>query len=112
MTSISFDNRGKFKQHSFELETLWTDIARRDLLLNLLKLSSGPIKFVQVFFTFSLKIFVSVWDSCGFDTGDKCNWTNMASNSANYTWMIHKGATPSKGTGPAGDHSISGQGKR
>ncbi|XP_074636148.1 uncharacterized protein LOC141894391 [Acropora palmata] len=52
----------------------------------------------------------SVWDSCGFDTGDKCNWTNMASNSANYTWMLHKGATPSKGTGPAGDHSISGQG--
>ena len=83
-----------------------------DLLIEDLKLSSRPIKFVQVFFTFSLKIFVSVWDSCGFDTGDKCNWTNIASNSANYTWMLHKGATPSKGTGPAGDHSITGQGKR
>lgn len=38
MTSISFDNRGKFKQHSFELETLWTDITRSDLLLNLFSL--------------------------------------------------------------------------
>lgn len=57
----------------------------------------------------------SVLDSCSFDGGTLCDWTNNPSNpelpdGARYDWQLQKGATPSKNTGPSGDHSANGQG--
>ena len=51
---------------------------------------------------------ISVLDSCDFEGGSMCDWTNRPSN--NYDWQLNKGATLSSNTGPANDHT-SGQGK-
>ena len=48
-----------------------------------------------------------VLDSCDFDSGSMCAWTNRRRNT--YDWQLHTGATTSSNTGPSGDHS--GQGK-
>ena len=57
--------------------------------------------------------FISGLDSCDFDNGNLCDWANNAgTNPTNYTWVVHSGSTPTSGTGPSGDHSANGQGKR
>lgn len=60
--------------------------------------------------------FCSVLDSCNFDVGTLCDWTNDPSNpelpdGKRYDWQLQKGATPSKKTGPSGDQNANGQGK-
>lgn len=66
--------------------------------------------------TYFQVLFCSVLDSCSFDGGTLCDWTNNPSNpelpdGARYDWQLQKGVTPSKNTGPSGDHSANGQGK-
>lgn len=66
--------------------------------------------------TYFQVLFCSVLDSCSFDGGTLCDWTNNPSNpelpdGARYDWQLQKGATPSKNTGPSGDHLANGQGK-
>ena len=60
-------------------------------------------------------LFCSVLDSCNFDGGSLCDWTNNPSNPElpdgdRYDWQLQTGATPSKNTGPSGDHSANSQG--
>lgn len=59
-------------------------------------------------------VLVLVLDSCNFDGGTLCDWTNSPNNpeldGKSYDWQLHKGTTPSKNTGPSGDHSANGQG--
>lgn len=43
-------------------------------------------------------------DDCEFGLDQYCNWENNQPNSV-YKWAIHKGRTPSMGTGPTGDHT-------
>lgn len=40
---------------------------------------------------------------CNFDK-DYCNWTNAWSSAPSFKWYRHKGPTPSRNTGPSGDH--------
>ena len=66
--------------------------------------------------TYFQVLFCSVLDSCSFDEGTLCDWTNNGSNpelpdGKRYDWQLQTGATPSKKTGPSGDHSANGQGK-
>lgn len=42
-------------------------------------------------------------NACDFDK-DYCNWTNVWSTSPSFKWYRHKGPTPSRNTGPGGDH--------
>lgn len=48
-------------------------------------------------------------NACDFDK-DYCNWTNVWSTSPSFKWYRHKGPTPSRNTGPGGDHGT-GNGK-
>lgn len=49
--------------------------------------------------------FLFVLDSvdCNFDQ-DYCHWTNAWSTSPSFKWYRHRGPTPSRNTGPNGDH--------
>lgn len=40
---------------------------------------------------------------CNFDR-DYCHWTNAWSTSPSFKWYRHRGTTPSRNTGPNGDH--------
>lgn len=57
----------------------------------------------------------SALDSCDFDSGSLCDWTNHPDNpelpnGQRYDWMLRSGDTPSQNTGPAGDQTANGQG--
>lgn len=73
-------------------------------------------------FTLDLKgvlpsvVFSLALDSCDFDSGSLCDWTNHPDNpelpnGQRYDWMLRSGDTPSQNTGPAGDQTANGQGK-
>ncbi|PFX28476.1 Meprin A subunit beta [Stylophora pistillata] len=57
----------------------------------------------------------AVQDSCDFDGGNLCDWTNHPDNpelsdGLRYDWIIHSGGTPSQDTGPTNDITARGQG--
>ena len=73
-------------------------------------------------FTLDLKgvlpsvVFSIALDSCDFDSGSLCDWSNHPDNpelpnGQRYDWMLRSGDTPSQNTGPAGDQTANGQGK-
>ena len=49
--------------------------------------------------------------TCDFENGDKCTWRNRDSGD-DFDWIVGKGNTPSRWTGPGVDHTLSnGKGK-